>query len=189
MASPVEAIFGFPASAMKMFLSQLFKTSAARRWAAVCLAAGAVAAPAWAQGPFAETVTWTVSAPQTVKPGARAVVLLQGVVREPWHVYGLKQLPAGPIPLRIAVEPGGAATADGAPTANAPTKVHDPSFNLETQYYTREISVKAPVRIAARAADGPQQIPLTVRYQSCDGRFCQPPKTVRLSATVNVKRG
>jgi hypothetical protein len=28
-----------------------------------------------------------------------------------------------------------------------------------------------------------------VHYQTCDGRICQPPKTVRLSAALNVQPG
>jgi hypothetical protein len=165
-----------------------------RRLSSIAVLAVAVLglpAVAPAQGLFGETVAWTLSAPpaESVKPGSRVVLSLQGAVRDTWHVYGLKQLPAGPTPLRVALEPGGVATADGAPSANAPIKVHDPSFDLETQYYTREVAVKVPVRIAARAAAGPQQIPLTVRYQTCDGRVCQPPKSIRLSATVNVRGG
>lgn len=149
------------------------------------------AASAQVPGPIGDTVAWTLSAPAAaaVKPGARVSLSLQGKVRDTWHVYGLKQLPTGPTPLRVAVEEGGPATAAGAATASPPTKVHDPSFGLETQYYEHAVTVAVPVRIGAKAAPGPLPIPVSVRYQTCDGKICQPPKTVRLTATVNVQAG
>ncbi len=151
----------------------------------------AVAAPHPASAQIGETVSWTLAGTPAaeVKPGAKVVLSLKGVVKDGWHVYGLDQLPAGPTPLRVAVEATPIATLAGAIVASKPTRQHDPSFNLETQYYSRDLTVTAPVRISAKAAAGVQQIPLSVRYQTCDGRFCQPPKTVRLNATVNVKAG
>lgn len=156
---------------------------------AAILSLAAAHHPAFAQ--IGDTVTWTAAAgpAQGVKPGARVVLSLRGVVKDGWHVYGLDQLPAGPTPLRVALEPNLVANGAGAITASKPIRQHDPSFNLETQYYSRDVTVTAPVRISARAAAGAQQVPLTVRYQTCDGRFCQPPKTVRLNATVNVRGG
>lgn len=152
-------------------------------------AAAAACGPAFAQ--TGETVTWTLAAAPAagVKPGGRVVLTLRGVVKEGWHVYGLDQLPAGPTPLRVAVEPSAVAAPAGAVTASKPTKQHDPSFNLETQSYSRDLTVTAPVRISAKAAPGAQLVPLSVRFQTCDGRFCQPPKTVRLNAAVNVTGG
>ncbi len=155
--------------------------------AAVAALVLGVAATASAQ--VGETVAWTAAPALTVKPGGRAVLSLRGVVKDGWHVYGLDQRPAGPTPLRVAVEASPVATAAGAVTASKPTRQHDPSFNLETQYYARDLTVSAPVRISAKAAAGPQQVPLTVRYQTCDGSFCQPPRTVRLNVPVNVKAG
>lgn len=145
--------------------------------------------PATAQ--IGETVAWTLAASPAadVKPGAKVTLSLKGVVKDGWHIYGLDQLPAGPTPLRVAVEATPVAAAAGAVAASKPTKQHDPSFNLETQYYSRDLTVTAPVKISAKAPSGVQQIPLSVSYQTCDGRFCQPPKTVRLNATVNVKAG
>ena len=152
---------------------------------------GAPLAIAQVPGPVGDTVTWTLSGPgpAPVKRGAKVSLSLQGAVRDTWHVYGLKQLPTGPTPLRLAVEDGAVAVSAGAPTASPPVKLHDPSFGLETQFYEHALTVAVPIKIAANAAPGPQQVPLTVRYQTCDGKICQPPKTVRLTATVNVQAG
>ena len=137
----------------------------------------------------ADTVAWTItSQPQgDVAPGSKLALTLQGTVQEGWHVYGLKQLPDGPTPLLVALDANPVAVADGAPKASAPTKLRDPSFGLVTQFYAQPFSVTVPVRIAAHSAAGQQVIPLSVRFQTCNGRICQPPKTVHLSASVMVR--
>ena len=156
---------------------------------------GAALAQTPGQGPggnsLSDTVSWTVSAQpaDNIKPGSQLAVEVRGAVVDGWHVYALEQLPRGPIPLRVTLEPSPVAVADGALAATAPTKAHDTSFNLDTQYYAQDFKLTVPVRIAPDAAVGPQQIPVSVRFQSCNGQTCRPPKTVHLSASVNVRKG
>ncbi len=163
-------------------------------WSAVAasLIASALPAAVAAQGPgrgLPDTVSWSVSSPDEAKRGGKLSLTLQGVVQPGWHVYGLKQLPTGPTPLKVALEQNEVATADGAPAGSAPVKRHDPSFDLETQYYEQPFTVKTPVRIAPKAAAGRQLIPVSVRFQTCNGQICHPPKTVRLSVPVTVREG
>ena len=137
-----------------------------------------------------ETVTWTV-APQSadpVAPGAKVAVTLRGAVLDGWHVYGLKQASGGPTPLVVSLDKSEIAVAAGAPVGSPPVKLHDAAFNLETQFYAQAFTVTAPVKIAARAPAGRQLIPVNVRFQTCNGTICQPPKTVRLSVPINVLR-
>jgi DsbC/DsbD-like thiol-disulfide interchange protein len=155
---------------------------------AIALLATAASAQAPTDGD--ETLSWTVSVPNagSVKPGSKLAVQLRGAVTEGWHVYGLKQAPTGPTPLLVAVDANPAATANGAPTGSAPIEKFDPSFDEKTQYYARDFTVTAPVKVAANAASGAQVIPISVRYQTCNGQICHLPKTVRLSATITVAR-
>jgi hypothetical protein len=136
-----------------------------------------------------ETVTWTVSAPASgaVRPGSKLALTLHGAVQDGWHVYALKQLPEGPTPLRVTLDTSEVATADGAPSGSAPTTIHDPAFDLDTQFYPRAFTLTAPVRVAKTLAAGKQLIPVSVRYQTCNGRICQPPKTVHLSVPIDVR--
>lgn len=148
------------------------------------------AAMAEAPDPAAvETVSWTAAASPAnpVAPASALKIALHAQVREGWHVYALKQLPGGPTPLRIAIEPNPVAAASGEPTGGPPVKVHDPSFDLDTPLYSGPFSVTLPVRVAAHAAPGPQHIPVSVRFQTCNGRICQPPKTIHLTAAVTIK--
>ncbi len=136
----------------------------------------------------AETVSWTaaVGAPSSVKSGSNLTVTLQAKVAEGWHVYALNQLPNGPTPLRITVDANKIAAASGAAVGSPATKVHDAAFNLDTPLYSKAFTATVPVRVAAHAASGAQSIPVSVRFQTCNGAICQPPKTVHLLAPVTI---
>ena len=165
--------------------------------AGVALLSLAPAVPAFAQAPGSSsglgppTVTWVASAPAKggLKPGSRLAITLRGAVKDGWHVYGLKQSPAGPTPLRVTLAANGVVKADGAPVGTRPTRFHDPAFGLETQYYSDAFTVTVPVRIAAQLPAARHLIPLDVRFQTCDGQICQPPKTVRVNAALDVREG
>ena len=148
-------------------------------------------APDAAAGPTGrgDTVSWTVSppAPDSVKPGSRLTLTLHGAVQDGWHVYALRQAPTGPTPLRVTLDPNDVAKADGPAAGSPATKIHDPAFGLQTEYYARAFTVTAPVRIGSQATAGRQVIPVSVRFQTCNGQICQPPKTIRLSAPINIR--
>jgi DsbC/DsbD-like thiol-disulfide interchange protein len=150
-----------------------------------------LAAPALAQTAdpaAAKTVNWTVTADpaDAVGQGDRVTLTLHGEVADGWHVYALKQLPNGPTPLRVTLDQNAIATASGAPVGSPATKIHDQGFNLDTQFYSHAFTVSLPLQVGAQSASGPQQIPLSVRFQTCNDRVCQPPKTVHLTAAVSI---
>lgn len=136
----------------------------------------------------AETVCWTTSVQPDgpIKPESTLALTLHAQIRDGWHVYALKQLPGGPTPLRIAVDPNNVATASGKPAGSPATKIHDRSFDLDTQLYSHAFSATVPVRISSHPASGRQAIPVSVRFQTCNDRICQPPKTVHLSAFIDI---
>ncbi|HVW73655.1 MAG TPA: protein-disulfide reductase DsbD domain-containing protein [Rhizomicrobium sp.] len=141
------------------------------------------AGPALAEGELAgDTVAWSVS-PANVTKGHRALLTLSGQVQPGWHVYGLKQAPSGPTPLVVALERNDVARAAGPVTGSPATTYHDPAFGLDTHFYSSAFTLTLPVRLTSHAS-GAQTIPVSVRFQTCNGRICQPPKTVHLSAPV-----
>lgn len=133
-----------------------------------------------------DTVAWTVSQ-DTAKPGDKITLALHGTVLDGWHVYSLKQLPLGPNPFHVALEGGDIAVTDGAPAESKAIRAKDAAFGFETQYYEKAFTVTLPVRLSKGAAAGQHAIPVSVRFQTCNGQICQPPKTVHLSAPVTVK--
>jgi hypothetical protein len=134
-----------------------------------------------------DTVSWS-AAPQTAKAGGKLALTLQGTVLDGWHVYSLKQAPDGPTPLLVSLGANDTIATDGAVTESKAVKQRDPAFGLDTQFYEHAFTLTMPVRVKSKAV-GQQTVPVNVRFQTCNGRICQPPKTVHLSATINVQAG
>ena len=140
------------------------------------------ALPAAALAQVPGTTKWEAIAQPLNKQGV-SVVNLTAQIEKGWHIYALSQPPGGPIPLRIAVEPGTPYELAGNITGAIPQKHRDPSFNLETQFYTDGFTLKVPVKVAPGAEAA---VPLAVRFQMCSDTTCMPPKTVHLVATVTL---
>jgi DsbC/DsbD-like thiol-disulfide interchange protein len=105
------------------------------------------------------------------------VVDVTAQIEKGWHIYALSQPPGGPTPLRIGVEPGAPYELAGSITGTAPMRHHDPSFDLETQFYSDSFTLKVPVKATSGSAT---KVPLAVRFQMCSETVCMPPRTVHL---------
>lgn len=140
-----------------------------------------------AQAP-ADNVHWTVAVVSehgALVAGSDVTVEISGAIDDGWHVYGLQQLPGGPIPLRVALDANDTAFAAGSPVESPTQKIHDSRFGLDTQFHTRTVQVRLPVRIAA-GISGNRSIPVSVRFQLCSEGECKPPRTVHLAASLEV---
>jgi thiol:disulfide interchange protein DsbD len=136
-----------------------------------------------------QTVKWAASVISTAaaKSGGNATLEVSAQVREGWHVYALTQPPGGPTALRITIDQSEAAQVTGPASGTVPEKRHDPSFDLETQFYTHAFALRLPLHVTQQASAGRRQvIPVSVRFQTCSDRECQPPTTVHLSVPVEA---
>jgi hypothetical protein len=133
-------------------------------------------------------VQWAaaLSSSPVVKGGDSATLELTGSIKDGWHVYALTEPAGGPTALRVTVDDNPVALAAGDPSGTAPHKHHDPSFGLETKFYTHAFTIRVPVRLKQQPGSGRQTIPLSVRFQSCSDRECQPPTTVHLIVPVDL---
>jgi hypothetical protein len=131
-------------------------------------------------------VAWTVGTPAQADARGRAVLQVKGTIQPGWHVYALKQTRQGPLPLKAAVEAGPAIVADGVARSSAPVAAFDPAFGFTTPFHVDTLDLALPVRVLAAAGPGRHAVTLAVRYQSCNGSICQPPRTVRLEAAVDA---
>ncbi len=163
---------------------------ASRRASLALLLGAGVSAVGVAQVPY-QTVQWSasVTSKTALKHGTQATLVLSAEVLDGWHVYSLTQPPGGPTALRVAVDENAIVRAAGRPSGSPPEKKYDPSFDLETQFYAGSFTLHIPVRLKEHAAAGWQSIPVSVRFQTCNGRECQPPRTIHLSASVEVAPG
>ena len=138
--------------------------------------------------PPVATVNW-VAAPLVIgrqERGARNLITLRGQVKDGWHVYALTQPENGPTPLVVTLEANALAKAAGKPVGSQPTQAFDRSFNLNLPYYERGFQVNLPLRLAAGLAPGRYSLPVSIRFQTCNGRTCEPPRTVHLTVPVEI---
>jgi DsbC/DsbD-like thiol-disulfide interchange protein len=137
-----------------------------------------------------QPVRWKASAnpSASIKPGSNVNLDLSAEVQEGWHVYALTQSAGGPTPLQISLDPNDVAEIIGEPSGTAPVKKHDPSFDLDTEFYSQSFVLQVPLQIR-RAVTGNRQVSLRVRFQACNGQICLPPKVVHLSVPIKITVG
>ncbi|MBZ5724047.1 MAG: protein-disulfide reductase DsbD N-terminal domain-containing protein [Acidobacteriia bacterium] len=137
-----------------------------------------------------DPVAWKLQdAPaKPVKPGARFTVKVVARIQEGWHLYSLKPLAEGPIPTRIWLAAGQPFELAGAIKANEPEVLQDPSFNMEVELYEGEAAFVLPVRAAAGAAGGAQNLVVSASYQTCNNKVCLPPKIVKVEVPVAIAK-
>jgi hypothetical protein len=139
----------------------------------------------------AQPVQWSGSTiPKTsVVQGSTIEIDLSAEVQEGWHVYGLTQAPGGPTPLHVTLDENEVIQTFSIKSGTASVKKHDPSFDLETEFYPGSFTLDIRTQVKQRAAAGDHSIPVSVRFQACNDRTCLPPKTVHLSVPIEVGRG
>ncbi len=149
--------------------------------------AQAADAPTAPQPP--ETVQWhvSVSPAVTLQPGQRSSIELTGQILEGWHVYGLKQHPDGPTELKFKVDENQVVQPTGPPSGTETIRRMDRGFGFEIQYYTNSLKLSLPIEVKRQVNAGRQQIPISVRFQSCSERICLPPATVHLLVDIDVR--
>lgn len=155
----------------------------------VCLCTLAFAQAPGSGGPTPEqTVQWAAALadPAGAKHGSTTSLELSGQILEGWHVYALTQPPGGPTALHVTLDDNAVAEVAGDPSGTTPQKRHDPSFGLETRFYTHSFTVHLPVQVKQQPVSGRQLIPVSVRFQTCSDRECQPPTTIHLSVPIDV---
>jgi Disulphide bond corrector protein DsbC len=137
-----------------------------------------------------EVAKWSASleTPERVKPGGGAVIKLSAEIRDGWHVYALSEPAGGPTPLKVTLGDNVLARLSGSASGDAPTRKHDPSFDLDTNFYEHALTLRVPIALKNESGAGARIIPVDVRFQSCTDRICLPPTTVRLNVPVTVLR-
>jgi thiol:disulfide interchange protein DsbD len=133
-------------------------------------------------------VRWSaaVKAREPVKAGTRFDVALTAKIEDGWHLYSTTQPPGGPIATRITVPAGSVFSLAGPADGPPPREAFDPNFSMETEFYDEAVVFTVPIRVAAGAAAGVQELRIHAYFQTCDDRFCLPPRTERLSLRVDV---
>lgn len=122
---------------------------------------------------------------QRVPPGAsvlgRLIVQLEGS----WHLYSPTTPKGGPIPTTIELSQHPALSGYKL-YQPPPTTAFDPSFQMNTETYARQVVFLVEIGVSKEATPGPVEITVHTRYQLCDEKQCLPPRRKTVSATLTI---
>jgi thiol:disulfide interchange protein DsbD len=124
----------------------------------------------------------------TVAPGGKFTVKLRAVIPPGWHLYSLTQPPGGPIPSTIDVGPA-AFKLGGSIDGPVPTSAPDPNFGITSETYEDSAVFRLPISVSKDAAPGKQTLVTRFGYQTCNARYCLPPREDTLQVTVAITAG
>ena len=124
--------------------------------------------------------------PAKAKAGDKLTAQISASISGNWHMYSITQGAGGPIPTRVTVAEGGVFKSAGCVSGSAPKREMDPNFGIMTEFYAGSASFSVPVAVDASAPPGAQTLTINVRYQVCNDTTCLPPKTVKVSAAVEI---
>ena len=130
-------------------------------------------------------VSWSLnSSKKTAKAGEKFNVQLSGTVQSGWYIYSVTQGAGGPYPTRVTV--AAPFTLAGGVRGPAPKRQMDANFGIETEKYIGGANLTVPVSVPATTAPGAQTLEVSVRFQTCNDEVCLPPKTVKVSAPIEI---
>lgn len=126
----------------------------------------------------------------TAEPGAGSAEGLQLVLRaevdEGWYLYALAQPPGGPQPLDIRLAEGSGFKVAGDIGSPRPRTYPDRTFDLFTAIHRDSVSFTVPVS-AEEPPRSDRQITAYVLYQTCNERYCLPPRTDTVTAVLRFE--
>ena len=138
-----------------------------------------------AQNPV--SLSMKVSSPK-VNTGEKFTAQISASIGGGWHMYSITQGSGGPIPTRITVTDGVIKSA-GTVKGSAPKREMDPNFGIMTEFYANSASFSVPLLVDSAAQPGAQNVEVKVRYQVCNDTTCLPPKTVSVTAAMEITAG
>jgi thiol:disulfide interchange protein DsbD len=143
-----------------------------------------IAGPAAAQE---DPIGWTLAkTPTSATAGQTFRIELTATIEAGWHLYSITQGPGGPIATRLSVPPGQPFALEGAIDAPPPHVAFDSGFSMDTETYSEKTVFTLPIKVDGKAS-GKQMLHVQAYYQTCNDKFCLPPKTVKLETPFEVK--
>jgi thiol:disulfide interchange protein DsbD len=124
----------------------------------------------------------------TTQPGSRfEVKLIATIPSQPvvWHLYSITQPPGGPIATTITVGPSATFRQAGTIIGSTPDIADDPNFGMMTETHADSAVWRIPI-VASPSATGTQRLAIALRYQTCNDRYCLPPVTDTITATIKL---
>jgi len=169
-------------------------TDVLRPWPALCFAvwllcltppAGAQFGGGFPTGESTERVTldteWSHTA---VAPGTEAVLAIHLKIDAGWHVQANQVSNPDFIPTTLSIGdwPGGFVGGDIQWPETKPAEYLGETY----EFFVDGATIFVKVSVPDTAEPGDVTLPIDIRYQACDDRICEQPKTVTLTSTLTV---
>jgi len=166
-------------SALVLTLLQVFGVASAAP--STASASNAVVSPVHFHSPSAN--------PSPIHPGEVVRLSVSAGIDQGWHVYSVTPSAGqGPFTTTLSVT-GENADVAGAPSESATIDRYDSNFQTKVAYHVQASTFTLPVRIATSAQPGIFNLMLSIRYQACNDRLCDPPLTQTFTIPVTVASG
>lgn len=135
-----------------------------------------------------EPVAWSaaVDGPARAAPGAIVRVRLEARTTGNWYFYSATQPEGGPIPARIELADSGTFELAGPVSGTRPSISFDSTFRMSVEKHAGAVAFIVPVRVAAAAREGKNEVRVRVQYQACNNTICLSPRTVVLAAPIRI---
>jgi thiol:disulfide interchange protein DsbD len=125
------------------------------------------ALPAFAQGQ--QHAAWTLAAEASAAPPGATLRIRAAVHIEPgWRLYSASSTAGRPATFRVSPE---SLTRVLQPP---PQRAFDPVLNGEAETYEGDTNFLLDVKLRSDAPAGPEQLSVSVRYQTCNAKICVP---------------
>ena len=136
--------------------------------------------------PIQFAIRFPKSAPH-VRAGDTLALEIHSTIPVGWHLYSLTEPPGGPIATTIRVGPAALASISGMIRSPLPTIALDPNFGIQTEWYHDSVTFGVPIRIVSPTIPGDARVNVRIGYQTCNDRYCLPPREDTVRAAVVVE--
>jgi len=140
----------------------------------------------WAQ--FKTPVTITARSPEAARAGEVALIEVQAVMDDKWHIYALRDIGIGPIASRVSVTSEVHAKV-GRVEETAAIEIYDEGFQTTTRYHKGGADFTVPLLLKTDLEAGIYPIKVKVLYQVCDASLCYPPREEEIEVDLIVENG
>ena len=107
---------------------------------------------------------------------------------EGWHVWGVYNVPEGPIPTSIETNDE-KVRKTGKVIEPTPIVKFDEGFEIDIPYHEKTLDFILPVLLKDDLNIGNAELMVSVQYQTCNDRLCLLPKTVDLMVPLFIESG
>ncbi len=125
--------------------------------------------------------------PSDLRPGETVTVWIDVTLTEDWHIYSTTLPPGGPYPTEIRLEGSDDFRQVGPVIQPPPVKAYDPNFEIEVEYYPKE--VRFGVRAEVSGAAGQTRLKGLITYMLCNATSCLPPTTHTFELPLQIAAG